>query len=66
MKSMHAVDIELVEMTLDIMKYAVNRISNTNPELGSPQKEELLDKLVGTTITEELVAKKPFNYLKIY
>jgi glutamate/tyrosine decarboxylase-like PLP-dependent enzyme len=65
MKSMHAVDIELVEMTLDIMKYAVNRISNSNPELGSPKKEELLDKLVGTTITEEGIGgEKAFQLFK--
>jgi glutamate/tyrosine decarboxylase-like PLP-dependent enzyme len=53
MGSMHAIDIDLVEMTLDIMKYAINRISNSNPELGAPKKEELLDKLVGKTITDE-------------
>jgi len=65
MKSMHSVDIELVEMTLDIMKYAVNRISNTNPELGSPKKEELLDKLVGKTITEDGIGgEKAFQLFK--
>ncbi|MGX1024145.1 L-2,4-diaminobutyrate decarboxylase [Psychroflexus sp. MBR-150] len=65
MKSMHAVDIDLVEMTLDIMKYAVNRISNTNPELGSPKKEELLDKLVGKTITEDGIGgEKAFQLFK--
>lgn len=65
MKSMHSVDIELVEMTLDIMKYAVNRISNSTPELGSPKKEELLDKLVGTTITEEGIGgEKAFQLFK--
>ena len=65
MKSMHAVDIELVEMTLDIMKYAVNRISNTNPDLGSPKKEELLDKLVGKTITEDGIGgEKAFQLFK--
>ncbi len=62
---MHAVDIELVEMTLDIMKYAVNRISNTNPELGSPKKEEVLDKLVGVTITEDGIGgEKAFQLFK--
>jgi len=65
MKSMHSVDIELVEMTLDIMKYAVSRISNSNPELGSPKKEELLDKLVGVTITEEGIGgEKAFQLFK--
>jgi len=50
---MHSLDIELVEMTLDVMKYAINRISNTSPELGKPKKEEELKALVGETITEE-------------
>jgi len=26
---MHKIDIELVEMTLDVMKYAIDRISST-------------------------------------
>lgn len=65
MKSMHSIDIELVEMTLDIMKYAVNRISNTNPELGSPKKEDILDKLVGKTITEDGIGgEKAFQLFK--
>ena len=50
---MHNVDIELVEMTLDVMKYAINRITNTSPELGKPKKEEELRKLVGETITDK-------------
>ncbi len=53
MKSMHSIDLETVEMTLDIMKYAINRISNTSPELGKPKKEEELLKLVGETVTEK-------------
>lgn len=53
MKSMHSVDLDTVEMTLDIMKYAINRISNTSPELNKPKKEEELLKLVGDTVTEE-------------
>lgn len=48
---MHKIDIELVEMTLDVMKYAINRISETNPKIGMPQKEEELKALVGETIT---------------
>lgn len=50
---MHNIDIELVEMTLDVMKYAINRITNTSPELGQPKKEEELRELVGETITAE-------------
>jgi glutamate/tyrosine decarboxylase-like PLP-dependent enzyme len=53
MKSMHSIDMETVEMTLDIMKYAINRISNTNPELAAPKKEEDLLKLVGETVTKD-------------
>ncbi|MGI9545889.1 MAG: pyridoxal phosphate-dependent decarboxylase family protein [Flavobacteriaceae bacterium] len=50
---MHKLDIATVEMTLDVMKYAINRITNTRPDLGSPKKEEELKKLVGETITSE-------------
>jgi len=50
---MHALDIELVEMTLDVMKYAINRISDTSPDLGKPKKEEELKALVGETITDD-------------
>ncbi len=44
---------DLVEMTLDVMKYAIDRISNVTPELGSPKKEEDLLRIVGETITPE-------------
>ncbi len=50
---MHNIDIELVEMTLDVMKYAINRITNVTPALGKPKKEEELYRLVGDTITPE-------------
>ncbi|MCM4159799.1 aspartate aminotransferase family protein [Antarcticibacterium sp. W02-3] len=48
---MHTIDMDLVEMTLDVMKYTIDRISNVTPELGSPKKEEDLLKIVGETIT---------------
>lgn len=48
---MHDIDINVVEMTLDVMKYAINRITNVDPELGIPKKEEELKALVGDTIT---------------
>ncbi len=48
---MHNVDINLVEMTLDVMKYVISRITDTSPELGKPKKEEELKKLTGETIT---------------
>lgn len=41
----------LVEMTLDVMKYTIDRISNITPELGSPRKENELFEIVGETIT---------------
>lgn len=62
---MHNIDIELVEMTLDVMKYAVNRITNTSPEMGQPKKEEELKKLVGDTITKEGIGgEKAFELFK--
>jgi len=50
---MHHLDIDMVEMTMDVMKYAIHRITNSNPELGTPKKEEELRKLVGETIRPE-------------
>jgi L-2,4-diaminobutyrate decarboxylase len=48
---MHDIDIEMVEMTLDVVKYAINRITKTNPELGKPKTEAELRALVGETVT---------------
>lgn len=48
---MHNIDLDLVEMTLDVMKYAIGRITDTSPALGFPKKEEELAALVGETIT---------------
>ena len=50
---MHKIDIDTVEMTLDVMKYAISRITNEAPEFGFPKKEEDLHALVGETITPE-------------
>lgn len=47
---MHEIDIDLIEMTLDVMKYAINRITRTHPILGKPQKEEELKKRIGETV----------------
>ena len=49
---MHKIDIELVEMTLDVMKYTIDRISSTTNKIGKPKKEEALKALVGETITK--------------
>ena len=48
---MHKIDIELIEMTMDVMKYAIDRISHTKQKVGKPQKTEELKALVGETIT---------------
>lgn len=48
---MHNIDIDLVEMTLDVMKYAINRITNASPSLGNIKNEEELFSLVGETVT---------------
>ncbi len=48
---MHDIDIEMVEMTLDVVKYAINRITKTNPELGKPKTASELRALVGDTVT---------------
>ncbi|HEY5688474.1 MAG TPA: aminotransferase class V-fold PLP-dependent enzyme [Yeosuana sp.] len=50
---MHKIDIDLVNMTLDVMKYAIDRISVTEPKIGIPQKAEELKSLVGETITNK-------------
>ena len=65
MKSMHKLDIDLVEMTMDVMKYTIGRISDTNPALGAPKSEEELLKLVGDTITENGIGgEKAFSLFK--
>ncbi|MGB5819201.1 MAG: aminotransferase class V-fold PLP-dependent enzyme [Saonia sp.] len=50
---MHKVDINLVEMTMDIMKYAIGRITHSGLELGVPKKASELRELVGDTITDK-------------
>lgn len=50
---MHNIEIEVVEMALDVVKFAINRITETDPPLGFPKREEELRALVGETITPE-------------
>lgn len=58
---MHNVDIDLVEMSLDVIKFAINRITDNNPQLGFPKKESELFELVGETITPEgITGEKAF------
>ena len=62
---MHKVDFEMVEMTLDVMKYAIGRITHPAPELGKPKKEEELKTLVGETITPDGIGgEKAFQLFK--
>ena len=50
---MHHIDIDLIEMTLDITKHVINRITQTQPALGVIKTEAELQKLVGDTVTPE-------------
>jgi L-2,4-diaminobutyrate decarboxylase len=64
---MHKIDIDLVNMTLDVMKYAIDRISVTEPKIGIPQKEVDLKALVGETITDKGIGGEvAFNLWKEY
>ena len=49
---MHKTDIDLVDMTMDVMKYVIDRLSSTKQKIAKPKKEEELKALVGETITE--------------
>ncbi len=48
---MHNVDIDVVELTLDVMKFAIGRITDAEPPLGVPKCERELKALVGETVT---------------
>lgn len=62
---MHEIDIDLIEMTLDVMKYAINRITRIHPVLGKPIKEEELKKMVGDTVLPEGIGgEKAFEIWK--
>ncbi len=62
---MHKIDIDLVEMTMDVMKYAIDRISATEREIGKPIKAEELKKIVGETITSKGIGgENAFNLWK--
>ncbi|MDG3583873.1 pyridoxal phosphate-dependent decarboxylase family protein [Galbibacter pacificus] len=62
---MHNIDMDSVEMTLDVMKYALNRITMISPELGKPKKEEELKALVGETVTAKGIGgEKAFQLFK--
>lgn len=62
---MHKIDIELVEMTLDVMKYVIGRVSATEHQIGKPRKSEDLKKTVGETVTPKGVGGEyAFNLWK--
>ncbi len=62
---MHKIDIELVEMTMDVMKYAIDRLSVTQSKIGQPMSEAKLKELVGETITDKGVGGEyAFNLWK--
>lgn len=64
---MHNIDLDLAEMTLDIMKFAVNPITDNYPALGFPKSEAGLKSLVGETITPEgITSEKLLRYFKIF
>lgn len=50
---MHTIDLGLVEMTLDVVKFAIGRITDASPHLGYPKSAEELQRLVGETITPQ-------------
>ncbi len=50
---MHNVDIDLVEMSLDVIKFAIGRISDTQPQLGFPKTAAELHSIVGETVTRQ-------------
>ncbi len=53
MHNFHNIDIATIELTLDIMKFAINRITSTNPEIGIPMSFDKLKEKVGETVTAE-------------
>ncbi|MBX3242028.1 MAG: aminotransferase class V-fold PLP-dependent enzyme [Chitinophagaceae bacterium] len=48
---MHNIDIDLIEMTLDIIKHVIHRITERNPAIGRFRSEKDLEAEVGETIT---------------
>ena len=62
---MHKIDFDLIEMTMDVMKYTIDRISHTKQKIGKPQKAEVLKSLVGETVTEKGIGgEKAFQLWK--
>lgn len=50
---MHNIDMPTIEMSLDVVKYVIQRITVKEPELNMPKSEDDLKSMVGETITAE-------------
>jgi L-2,4-diaminobutyrate decarboxylase len=62
---MHNIDIDIVDMSLDVIKFAINRITQTDSPLGFPKCEEELYELVGQTITAKGIGgEKAFHIFR--
>lgn len=64
-KQLHHIDIATIELSLDVLKFALNRITFENPEIGAPITYEDLKAKVGDTITPEGIGgEKAFDLYK--
>jgi glutamate/tyrosine decarboxylase-like PLP-dependent enzyme len=64
---MHKADIELVEMSLDIIKYTIERLSSKTHKIGKPKSEIQLKSLVGETISDKGIGGEvAFNLWKTH
>ena len=64
MKTMHEIDINTIELTLDVMKFAIQRITSVHPEIGVPMTYDQLKERVGETITDKGIGGE--NALKLF
>lgn len=60
---MHDIDIDLIDMTLDITKFVIHRITEKNPKIGHPVPEEELKRLCGETVTPKGIGGEKALYL---
>ena len=62
---MHHIDIEVVEMTMDVMKYVIGRITKTDPDIGlAISEEELIEKVGETVNSKGIGGLKAFELFK--
>lgn len=50
---MHDIDIDLIDMTLDVTKHVINRITQVHPQFGQIKTEKELKAIVGETVTAQ-------------